>query len=389
MKLLAAAVMMVLTLTWANSARAQEVIAPDVYLNPGLLSVEDVETLTDVASLNDAQVAAARELLRGAKSDLLVARRRFDRGTDQVQDSMAAPDDAETNKKMATIFLGHWKQYLDDCTRIERQFMADLQSLLDASQREAWPRFERARRRLTLRYADTGVRVDLSEELRAMKLTPDEQSQVREARQRYEQELDSLIQQRRPLCRELDLYVPHQWYMENQPEMPEVRSKLDELDGRIADLQKRFSRLMASDLAPERADEFLTRYNRVTQSGWFGQLEDWDRLQTLLRLRGVTPEQNEAILNLARRADSQLVKAIRPYVEAMRERESDSSRVSDEEFERLGRDAWKEYMRIRSALWKDSLSSLTPEQRSGYLDGTDPADRPPDDHDPFDRRRRW
>lgn len=368
--------------------RAQESIAADTYLNQQIISVEDVETLTELAQLSDDQVQAARELLRGARSDLAVSKRRFERAEQEIDDFFTDYEDPVVKKKASDQYTTAWKRYLEDSQKAEKQFMTDLKSLLDETQAESWTRYERSRRRLLLKYCDNGVRVDLVEELRGMKLTSEERAMIKDSVERYESELDKLIGERRAMTKELGEFQPREWYMEDRPDKPQVRERMEELDKRIAAHQQQFSRMIAASLQGQRGDELVARYNRVTQRGWFRPLDDWERIRTLTKLRGISDEQRDRISALAKKSDEEMIKLIRPYVQALREREEGRG-PKDDKYEEIQTQAWKDYAKVRAKLWKDSLDVLTPEQRAGYQDGTDPADERPERDIMEQRRRRW
>ncbi|MFO0832394.1 MAG: hypothetical protein U0637_11225 [Phycisphaerales bacterium] len=299
-------VLMALVLAAPCVARAQEVIARDVYIDEHLVSVDDVEFLRDAAGLSAEQSEAAMSLLAGAKERLATARRRQER----AERKMYQIEDEEAQRKEYRRYI---ERYVEDCATAEKEFMGDLRSLLTESQAGAWGRFERSRRRLLIRNTMNLERLDMVSLLRnalgASKGGGVIDGELASAVEQYEQEVDLLVQQRRPLAKLLGRSTAG-WAL-GREEDAKADADCRAIAVRIMELNARTERVFGRALTEQQRDALDLRYIRAVWGETIPHFERDSEVADVLHARGLSAAQKEEVRGIIAGAEAQLLEACR------------------------------------------------------------------------------
>lgn len=360
--------------------RAQEVIARDIYVDDHLLSIDDVEFLRDAAPLSPEQTEAATMLLAGARERLATARRRQER----AERKMYSIEDEEARTKEYRRYM---ERYVEDCATVEKEFMNDLRALLTEPQQGAWQRFERARRRLLIRNTTNLQRLDMVAILRnALNVSKDgpaviTNGELVSAIEQYEQEMDLLVQQRRPLAKALGRSTLG-WAMWRE-EDPKADADCRAVAQRMAELNARTERAFSRFLTDAQRDAFDTRYIRAVFEGTLPRLDRHDEISDLLRTRGLSQEQKDTLRRIISEAERQLLDKCRARMTKWEQNAVAYLRqeqVSDDENFYQDHVA-KAIKDVHRQVW----GVLTPAQQEAYENGEDALETPREDEDK-DRR---
>jgi hypothetical protein len=161
--------------------------------NTGMVSRRSVDRYTKALGFDDAQREAAN-LIHDGYASAFSERRRV------MQEAMQAVSRAAEDTDDHTLFMqrvpGINKEFTDSTAKLEREFFADLRALIaDGAQEERWPKVERMRRRETgLSFTQvSGEGVDLIALVDDMRLDSAIATQVGDALESYERELDRLL----------------------------------------------------------------------------------------------------------------------------------------------------------------------------------------------------
>jgi Spy/CpxP family protein refolding chaperone len=357
----------VVTLASPRTAHAQESIAGDMWTGNALFTIDDVDLLEDVCSLSAEQTELAKELLKGVRLKNRGIRKRWERtwedmrekaeqdGWDSVQDDY---------KKMAEEMVNLSKA-------LETEFLTDLRSLLTDEQANAgWNEFERGRRRLLLRDDEAPVNADLLGMLRAAKVTKEQRDGMKEILDPYLAQLDSLIQERRPLHREVG-WGPMRYFRDTEPS-EETQKRHAELTQRIGQLHVRTARLVEEKLEDPPKTAFLQQRLRIEWGQHYPDFIGWSRMQDVLRIRSLTSEQRQLIRQLVRAAEEKLLPDAQGLKAKWDERVlTDFSSRDEGDDESTFAAFRKKASQTRKQLLEDVLAVLTTSQREHYENGVD------------------
>lgn len=347
-----------------------------------LIGSDEVRAITEIVGLNSEQNAAARELLRGAKAELQVQDRRVQRAMMPLYATMWIQGDA--GAKARAQMRTHQIAFAESCEKVERQFFADVMSLLEADQLAKWPTFERARRRTLLAWTGVSAQSDLSMLVRGMELSPEEKSTLAPMLERYEAELDALILERRGVMRQNHVWMAHQLEQDDPKKFEEVQKQLNEIDGRISSMQRTHAQILGGRLGGERGQILMATVNAGPQ--YFSTLDQQHQFREILRLRGVTDDQRAKIRKLLTAGEAEFRRQASDFF-ALTEKQQKGETVNDEEFQAKYQAAQLQFAGVCEKYWKLALEQLTESQRRGYTDGTDPATEGEDDREM--RGHRW
>jgi len=372
----------VFSLVFHVGARAQDTLTMDSGPGSWLIGSDEVRAITEIVGLNSEQNAAARELLRGAKAELQVQDRRVQRAMMPLYATMWIQGDA--GAKARAQMRTHQIAFAESCEKVERQFFADVMSLLEADQLAKWPTFERARRRTLLAWTGVSAQSDLSMLVRGMELSPEEKSTLAPMLERYEAELDALILERRGVMRQNHVWMAHQLEQDDPKKFEEVQKQLNEIDGRISSMQRTHAQILGGRLGGERGQILMATVNAGPQ--YFSTLDQQHQFREILRLRGVTDDQRAKIRKLLTAGEAEFRRQASDFF-ALTEKQQKGETVNDEEFQAKYQAAQLQFAGVCEKYWKLALEQLTESQRRGYTDGTDPATEGEDDREM--RGHRW
>lgn len=369
-------------LALTGGARGQDTLTLDYGPGSWLIGSDEVRAITEIVGLTSEQNAAARELLRGAKAELQIQDRRVQRAMMPLYSTMWIQGDAgaKARKQMET----HQLAFAESCEKVEKQFFADVMSLLEADQLAKWPTFERARRRTLLAWTGASSQSDLSMLVRGMELTPEEKSTLAPMLERYETELDALILERRGVMRQNRVWMSHRMEQDDPKKFEAVQTQLNEIDGRIGSLQRTHAQILGGRLGGERGQILMATASTAPQ--YFSTLDQQHQFRELLRLRGVTDEQRTKIRKLLTAGEAEFRRQTSDFF-TLTEKQQKGEPVNDEEFQAKYQAAQLQFASVCDKYWKLAFEQLTDAQRRGYTDGTDPATEGEDDREM--RGHRW
>ncbi|CAG1001873.1 hypothetical protein PHYC_02950 [Phycisphaerales bacterium] len=353
---------------FTSAARAQDTLTRDFGPGSWLVGGDDIRAMTDILKLRPDQSAAVRELLRGFRAEYQVLERKYSRAMAPFEDRLweQTPRGEDARKRTSDIM----DRYADDVEKIEKQFFSDAMSLVDAEQQAQWTSFERARRRLLINWMGGEVAtVDLCKLIRRMDLTDEERDTVRPLLERYEQELDALILERRGLVRPTKPWT-HRYYQDDSEQSPDDQKKMADLLSRFANVQRTHAQILAGRLGAERGAEIMGAVE-ATRS-WFGSLLDDYRLRELTRLKGVSDEQKARLRRIMTRGDAEFRRSSQEFFDLAAKQQRGEA-IDEAVFQKQYADLQAKFSEVRERSLKDALQVLTPEQRKGYEDGTDEA----------------
>mgnify|MGYP000866740385 CR=1 FL=1 len=364
----------------AMTARGQEVIARDVYIDDHLLSIDDVEFLRDAAGMTPEQTDAANTLLAGARERLATARRRQER----AERKMYTIEDEEARNKEYRRYM---ERYVEDCATVEKEFMADLRALLTDGQQGAWQRFERARRRLLIRNTVNLERIDMVAVLRNALGVPKggagamADPELASAVEQYEQEMDLLVQQRRPIARALGRCTLG-WAI-GREEDPKGDADCRAIAARMAELNARAERSFSRFLSEAQRDAFDVRYVRAVWGDSLPHLDRDNEVADALRVRGLSREQKDQMKRIVADAERQLLEKCRARFVKWEQSAIAYLRqdpVNDDE------NFYQDHiLKTLKDVRRQTYEVLTPAQREAVENGEDPLDTPVEEEEK-DRR---
>lgn len=354
-------------------ARAQDTLTRDIGPSSWIIGGDDIRAMTDILKLTPEQAATAKELLRGARANLQLLERRMQRRGAAYQGLLWDQDDK--GKAARKTYAALQGAYADDCEKVEREFLADVKAQLEPEQAEAWPAFERARRRVLLMWLGSeGAGGDLTRVLRQMDLTSEEREALAPTLARYETELDAVVTEHRAVLREQTPWIDR--FERHQEPDPDLEAKQKQVQDRFNAVQKTYAQMFAGRLGGVRGEEVLGSISGNRR--WFGTLtEDW-RFRELTRLKGVTDEQKAQIRRALARGDADFRRQAADFF-VLADKQVAGEAVDAEAFERQTAETQALFHDVRTRVYEKLLAILTPEQRAGYEDGTDEAKGPDDD----------
>ncbi len=358
------------------SAVAQEVIARDVYIDSHLVTVDDVEFLRDAARLTSEQMEAATTLLTGCRERLAAAQRRQERADRKWREI----EDEEVRDKEYRRLM---EKYVEDCATAEQEFMSDLKSLLTDGQQDAWRRFERARRRLLIRNTVNLERIDLVSILRNAGGDDGKNPEMASAIEQYEQEMDLLVQQRRPLAKALGRST-YGW-LNRRDEDPKADADCRAVAARIMELHARTARAFAQLLPEEKRDVFDTRYIRAIWGETLPHFLRDEEVAEVLRVRSLSKDQRERVKEITTKAENELLQACRARMS--RWEQQTIANLRNESYQDDGENFYETHiLKTYKAVRKEAFDVLTPAQREAFENGEDPLDGPGPEEPDKDRR---
>lgn len=375
-------VTLIASLFLSSLARAQELIARELMdLNAStLITLDDIEYLRDAAKLSSDQFESAQLLYSGAKSSLEQARRK------ELRATRAASEDQNEEQQQKRLRETSMK-YIDDLANIEKSFMQDLKGLLTPDQEDGWMKFERMRRRLLVRRTMDLQKVDLVSFLRRSVSDSSALSRMSEDIEKYEHDLDLLIQQRRPIAKE----IGRNWFTrkhDGEKNDPNAFNNIRNIAATTCELQASTAKRWADLLPDEARTKFCRYYFNVCHGGRGQSTGRIQIVRELSRLTTLKADQRDAIKRIIAEADTkkmamnwQYVKYWESQVVAFLRNQPDPSDPG------LG-DYWAKLRELERAVIRDVEAVLTPEQMESYKDGADLDIPSADEHPQTDKDRR-
>lgn len=364
----------------ANVARAQELVARELMdLNAStLITIDDIEYLRDAAKLSPDQYESAQLLFSGAKASLEQTRRKEIRATRAAE----MIDDGEQQEKLQREAS---RQYVDDLAAIEKSFMQDIKGILTADQDDGWLKFERMRRRMLIRRTMDLQKVDLVSFLRRATNDTSTFSQLTDEIDRYEKDLDLLIQQRRSIAKE----IGRNWYSqrhEGEKDDPNAVQNIRNIAAKMCELQAATAKRWA-DMLPEAAREkFERRYFDVCHGGLGASNGRIQIVRELSRIASLKPEQKDTIKRIIREADRKKMDINWMFVKTWEQHVVADLRNQPSPPDAGLGDYWVKVRDIERAVIRDVQAILTPAQLEAYKDGADLDEDNDDENAERDRR---
>jgi hypothetical protein len=350
----------------STHAHADEAIAGDMWVGNALFTIDDLDLLEEVCELTPEQQGYAKELLKGVRLKSRGVRKRWERSWEDMSEQASIDGWEKVQENYKTTA----ERMVNENKALEQEFINDLRSLLTEEQiSKGWHEFERGRRRLLVRDDDAPVNADLLSMLRAVKVTKEQREAMKEILEPYLSQLDSLIQERRPLHREVG-WGPARWLRDTSPS-EETEKRHRELTQRIGQLHVRTARLVEEQLQEPQKSQFQQQRLRIEWAGNYPDLIGWGRMQEVLKIRSLTGEQRQLIRQLVKAAEEKLL----PDAQAMKakwdERVLTDFDSKDEQDEDIASAFRKKTSQTRKQLIEDVLAILTPTQREHYENGVD------------------
>lgn len=362
----------VLVLFAVSLARAQDTLTP--YFGPGswIIGSDETRAMRDILKLTPDQYQLCRDLARGARSEMGVLERKYQRaGMLHDQTMWVETPEGEAARK---AFDALQTRHAAECERIEKQFLSDAKGLLDAAQSPHWETFERARRRIILQWFEEvdATNADLARLVRGMTLTSEEREGVTLALEKYEHDVDALILEYRAIIKERPHWSSSRWYrnVQEDPEEIDANKKKHDIAVRMGRTQRTYAQMLAGRLPGERGEEILRAIEPMR--GWYGPMSQDHRLREIMRVRGVTDEQRAAMRAVFSKAEREFRRNAGEYFD-LTAKQAKGEDVDEELMQKAQTKTQESYAKARAAALKGALDALTPEQRRGYEDGTDEA----------------
>jgi Spy/CpxP family protein refolding chaperone len=217
---------------------------------------KSVEGYARVLGLDEDQRVAVRALYEEYREGMRQVREETNKLMKEMQEEFADTMDVSVWKDAAKKFEPMTKRSAD----LEKQFFADVQSLLTSEQEERVPALERYRRRETnLKFSMvTGARVDLLEIAERLKLAEASPSAAM-ALESYELELDRTLTARESAMRDLEKEgekIAEQAMNMDFSAMNKMMKKMLDADRPLRDLHKTYARRIGEALPEGKAAEF-------------------------------------------------------------------------------------------------------------------------------------
>ena len=363
-------------------ARAQELVARELMdLNAStLITLDDIEYLRDAARFSRDQFESAQVLFSGARASLEQARRK------ELRASRAA-DEVENEEQQEKLRREASTKYVEDLASIERMFMQDVKGLLTPDQEEGWLKFERMRRRLLIRRTMDLQKVDLVSFLRRSVEDTSGLERMSDEVEKYEKDLDLLIQQRRPIAKDIGRNW-FSWKHEGEKDDPNAVQNIRNIAAKICELQAATAKRWADLLPDGPRMQFSRSYFNVCHGGVGQSTGRIEIVRELSRVSTLRPEQKDSIKRIIGEADGkkmamnwQFVKYWESHVVAELRNQPYPPDPG------LG-DYWTKVREIERAVIRDVEAVLTPEQIEAYKDGADLDIPAPEDRAHKDKDRR-
>lgn len=337
-----------------------------MWVGNALFTIDDIDLLEDVCSMTPDQTELAKELLKGVRLKSRGVRKRWERAFEDIREK-ANEDGWETvqddYKKMAEEMVAQNKA-------LELEFVGDLRNLLSDEQvSQGWHEFERGRRRLLLRDDEAPVNADLLGMLRAAKVSKEQREAMKEVLEPYLTQLDGLIQERRPLQRDVG-WSPSRYFRDSEPS-EEAQKRYQDLTQRIGQLHVRTARLVEEKLEEPQRTAFLQQRLRIEWGEHYPDFIGWSRIQDVLRIRSLSPEQRQVIRQLVKASEEKLLPAAQALKARWDERVLTRFEDRDDEDDASFADFRKKTNQTRRQLLEDVLATLTTAQREHYDNGVD------------------
>ncbi len=371
---------LVTALCCATVARAQELIARELMdLNAStLITIDDIEYLHDATHLSNDQFESAQLLFSGAKSGLEQARRKEQRAS-------RAADLIENEAEQDKLRREASKQYLEDLAAIEKSFMQDVKGILTPDQDEGWLKFERMRRRLLIRRTMDLQKVDLVSFLRRATSDGATLTQLSDEVDRYEKDLDLLIQQRRSIAKD----IGRNWFSrkhDGEKDDPNADQNIRNIAAKICELQASTAKRWA-DLLPETPREkFSRRYFDVCHGGVGTSTGRIQIVKELSRIASLTQDQKDTIKHIIQEADAKKMSINWNHVKSWEQHVVADLRNQPTPPDAGLGDYWAKVKDIERAVIRDVQNVLTPAQMEAYKDGVDLDEDNSDEDAERDRR---
>lgn len=353
----------VLGMCLTHVARAQELVARELMdlSATSLITIDDIEYLRDAATLSKDQYESAEMLLAGAKAGLEQARRKESRAS---RAAGLIENDAEQEKARRDVS----RQFVEDLAEIEKSFMQDVKGLLTPDQDEGWQRFERMRRRMLIRRTMNLQRVDLVSFLRRAAQGSSVIEQFGDEVDRYEKELDLLIQQRRTIAKD----IGRNWYTWKHDGERDDRKAADDIRtiaARICELQARTARHWVELLPEGPREKFATRYFDACFGGVGGSTGRLPVVKEVRQIGSLSSEQEKEMTRIVREADAKKMALNWSF-----EKSWAAGVVADlrhQESPAEPGDYREKVREIERGVIRDVQAVLTPSQTEAYKDGID------------------
>lgn len=350
----------------SHRALAQEAIAGDMWVGNTLFTIDDIDLLEEACELTPDQLVYAKELLKNVRLKSRGVRKRWERSWEDMseQANIEGWDKIRENYKTTA------ERMVNENKALEQEFTTDLRSLLTEEQiAKGWHEFERGRRRILVRDDEAPVNADLLGMLRAVKVTKDQREAMKEVLDPYLSQLDALIQERRPLQREVG-WGPMRWLRETEPS-EETTKRHSELTQRIGQLHVRTARLVEEQLQDPQKSQFAQQRLRIEWAGNYPDFIGWGRMQEVLKIRTLSTDQRQTIRQLVKAAEEKLLPDAQALKAKWDERVLTDFSSKDNQDEEAGTSFRKKTSQTRKQLLEDVLAVLTPTQREHYENGVD------------------
>lgn len=230
-----------------------------------------------------AETKAMMDVMREAQSDFM-----------ETQDTSAFKDVAG---KSAAIG--------ERITALDRQFMDDIKSLLDARQSELWPKVERHNRRVKslpggMLSGEAANLITVVEDLKISEPTPE----LKDAIEQYELDLDKAIVERDTRRKALEKQSQELMKDFDPTKMDIGKMRAIMQDTRkagvpVRDVNLRHSRLLASAIPADLKPDFDTRIRRALYPRIYRESHPDKSFKAALAFDDLTAEQRDAVTRLA------------------------------------------------------------------------------------------
>lgn len=228
------------------------------------ISDNDLNRWGKILNFTPEQLEAAKTLRSGFDADLSKAREEAKPAIDAARAEMRDGLDPEVMRRLS----GTFQTLRDKRDAAEKQFIADLKSLLTKEQEPLWPRIERLRRRESpapgMSFSSVaGERVDLIKLVDQLKLPEAQQTGLAQLLEQYEQELDAAIVSRNELMQskreKIDALLE-----KNDPEGI-TAFELDELRARarLREINQRWAKRLTDELGSDTGPRFKAAADRA------------------------------------------------------------------------------------------------------------------------------
>jgi hypothetical protein len=218
------------------------------------------------------------------------------------------------------------KVLTDKGEKLEKGFLEDVKSLLNDSQKEKWPRVERARRRDTAMRIGfmSGQNVDLVKMLAAAGVKPDATPEIADQVERYEVQIDKDLQAFENWGKDQQanqVKAMEDGSMFDMSKVQDMMKKMGELSKAQVDTNSAFAKSIAAVLPPDKQEKFETEVKKKSFPRVYRESYVSKAIAEAEKFADLDGEQKSAVSELKSGYARELDAANKTWAAAIRDRE--------------------------------------------------------------------